>query len=45
MFPSDLPSMPPPKEVDFHIDLMPGVEPVSREPYRMTIHKFNELKI
>ena len=37
--------MPPPREVDFNIDLIPGVEPVSRAPYRMTTHELNELKI
>ena len=44
IFPSELPSMPPPRVVDFHIALVPGVEPVLRAPYRMTTHKLGELK-
>ena len=45
MFPSELPSMPPPRVVDFHIDLMPGAELVSREPYKITTYELNELEI
>ena len=45
VFPSELPSRPPPRVVDFHIDLVPGAEPVSRAPYRMTTHELSELKI
>ena len=45
VFPSELPGRPPPRAVDFHIDLVPGVEPVSRAPYRMTTHELSELKI
>ena len=37
--------MPPPREVDFHIDLVPGAEPISREPYKMTTHELEELKV
>ncbi|GLJ50968.1 hypothetical protein SUGI_1085420 [Cryptomeria japonica] len=37
--------MPPRREIDFHIDLVPGAEPVSRAPYRMTTNELNELKI
>ena len=36
--------MPPPREVDFHIDLVLGVKLVSSAPYRMTTHELNELK-
>ena len=43
-FPSVLPSRPPPREVDFHIHLVPRVEPVLRAPYRMTTHELNEVK-
>ena len=45
IFPSKLPGMPPPRTVDFHIDLVPGAQPVSRAPYRMTTNELNELKI
>ena len=44
MFPSEILGMPPPRAVDFHIDLVPGAEPVSRAPYRMTTHELSELK-
>ncbi|KAH9289786.1 hypothetical protein KI387_033903, partial [Taxus chinensis] len=36
VFPGELPGLPPPREIDFHIDLVPGAEPISRAPYRMT---------
>ena len=36
--------MPPPRAVDFHIDLVPGTEPVLRAPFRMTTHELGELK-
>lgn len=45
VFPIDLPGMPPRREIDFHIDLVQGAEPVSRAPYRMTTNELNELKI
>ena len=44
-FPSELPGRPPPRAVDFHIDLVLGAELVSRAPYRMTTHELSELKI
>ena len=44
VFPSELPGMPPPRAVDFHIDLVPGAGPISRAPYRMTTHELSELK-
>ena len=37
--------MPPPRAVNFYIDLVPRVELVSRAPYRMTTHELSELKI
>lgn len=45
VFPSELPGMPPRREIDFHIDLVPGAEPISRAPYRMTTNELNELKL
>ncbi len=44
VFPSELLGMPPPRAVDFHIDLVLGAEPVSRAPYRMTTNELSELK-
>ena len=33
VFPEDLPSAPPERQVAFRIDLVPGVAPVARAPY------------
>ena len=35
VFPEDLPSKPPDREIGFHIELAPGTEPISKAPYRM----------
>nr|GEU67135.1 putative reverse transcriptase domain-containing protein [Tanacetum cinerariifolium] len=35
VFPDDLPGLPPPRQVEFRIDLVPGVAPVARSPYRV----------
>ncbi|GKC30694.1 putative reverse transcriptase domain-containing protein, partial [Tanacetum coccineum] len=43
VFPEDLPGLPPPREVEFHIDLIPGVAPVARAPYRLTPSEMKEL--
>ena len=45
VFPSKLSGMPPPRIVDFYIDLVLGAQLVSRAPYRMTTNELNELKI
>nr|GEX08533.1 putative reverse transcriptase domain-containing protein [Tanacetum cinerariifolium] len=34
VFPSDLPGLPPPRQMEFRIDLVPGATPVARTPYR-----------
>ncbi|KAI3775993.1 hypothetical protein L1987_45753 [Smallanthus sonchifolius] len=34
VFPEDLPGLPPPRQVKFRIDLVPGAAPVARSPYR-----------
>ena len=36
VFPDDIPHLPPKREIDFTIDLVPGATPVSRAPYRMS---------
>ena len=36
VFPEDLPSLPPQREVDFEIDTISGTAPISIAPYRMT---------
>nr|GFA02225.1 putative reverse transcriptase domain-containing protein [Tanacetum cinerariifolium] len=35
VFPEDLPGIPPTRQVEFQIDLVPGVAPVVRAPYRL----------
>nr|GEV43918.1 retrotransposon protein, putative, Ty3-gypsy subclass [Tanacetum cinerariifolium] len=34
VFPDDLPGLPPPRQVEFRIDLVPGAAPVARVPYQ-----------
>ncbi|TYK12237.1 pol protein [Cucumis melo var. makuwa] len=45
VFPDELPGLPPPREVDFAIDLEPGTAPISRVPYRMAPAELKELKV
>ena len=45
VFPEDLPSIPPDREIDFQIELTPGTEPISKEPYRMAPLELKELKV
>jgi len=35
VFPEELPGLPPDREVKFAIELIPGIAPISRRPYRM----------
>ena len=35
VFPEELPGLPPNREVEFIIDLFPGINPISLTPYRM----------
>ena len=44
VFPNDLPGLPPEREIDFPIDLVPGTTPISLPPYRMASAKLKELK-
>jgi hypothetical protein len=37
VFPEELPEMPPDREVEFVIDLLPGTAPISKRPYRMPV--------
>ncbi|KAL0402680.1 UNVERIFIED_CONTAM: Retrovirus-related Pol polyprotein from transposon [Sesamum latifolium] len=43
-FPDDLPGLPPHREVDFAIETLPGVAPISIAPYRMAPVELLELK-
>nr|GEZ67132.1 reverse transcriptase domain-containing protein [Tanacetum cinerariifolium] len=39
----DLPCIPPTRQVEFQIDLLPGVAPVARAPYRLAASEMKEL--
>ncbi|GKA02281.1 putative reverse transcriptase domain-containing protein [Tanacetum coccineum] len=43
VFPKDLSGLPPTRQVEFQIDLMPGAAPVARAPYRLAPSKMKEL--
>ncbi|GJU50008.1 putative reverse transcriptase domain-containing protein [Tanacetum coccineum] len=43
VFPKDLPGLPPTRQVEFQIDLIPGAAPVARAPYRLAPSKMKEL--
>ncbi|GJZ32592.1 putative reverse transcriptase domain-containing protein [Tanacetum coccineum] len=43
VFPEDLPGLPPTRQVEFHIELIPRVAPVARAPYRLTPTEMKEL--
>ena len=45
VFPDDLPELPPDREVEFAIDLIPGTYPISLTPYQMASAELRELKI
>jgi hypothetical protein len=44
VFPEDLPGMPPDRDIEFIIELLPGTPPISKRPYRMPINELVELK-
>ena len=44
VFPEELPGMPPDREVEFVIDLLPGTAPISKQPYKMSVEELKELK-
>ncbi|GJU22884.1 putative reverse transcriptase domain-containing protein [Tanacetum coccineum] len=43
VFPKDLLGIPPARQVEFQIDLVPGVAPVARAPYRLAPSEMKEL--
>ncbi|GKE75203.1 hypothetical protein Tco_1537244 [Tanacetum coccineum] len=43
VFPEDFPGLPPTRQVEFQIDLVPGAAPVARAPYRLAPSKMKEL--
>ncbi|GJU14924.1 putative reverse transcriptase domain-containing protein [Tanacetum coccineum] len=43
VFPKDLPGIPPARQVEFQIDLVPGAAPVARAPYRLAPSEMKEM--
>nr|GEY16521.1 hypothetical protein [Tanacetum cinerariifolium] len=43
VFPDDLPGLPPPRQVEFRINLVPGAAPVARAPYWLAPSEMKEL--
>jgi hypothetical protein len=44
VFPEELPGMPPDRDIEFNIELLPGTPPISKRPYRMPVNELVELK-
>jgi hypothetical protein len=44
VFPEELPGMPPDRDIEFVIDLIPGTSPIDKRPYRMAAPELAELK-
>ena len=44
-FPDEIPGLPPKRDIDFTIELVPRVAPVSKAPYGMSIPEMLELKM
>jgi hypothetical protein len=44
VFPEELPGMPPDREVEFVIDLLPGTTPTPKRSYMMSVEELKELK-
>jgi hypothetical protein len=44
VFVDEIPELPPRREIDFSIDLLPGSTPISKAPYRMSLPRINRIK-
>ena len=44
VFPDELPGLPPHREIEFYIDVVPNTAPISLSPYRMAPAELKELK-
>jgi hypothetical protein len=44
VFPEELPVMPSNRDIEFMIELLPGMPPISKRPYRMPVNELVELK-
>ena len=45
VFPDEILGLPPRRDIDFTIELVPGATPVSKTPYRMSTSEMQELKM
>ena len=45
VFLDEIPGLPPKRDIDFTIELVPGAAPVSKTPYIMSTPKILELKM
>ncbi|KAJ9561902.1 hypothetical protein OSB04_007062 [Centaurea solstitialis] len=43
VFPDDLPGLPPDRQVEFRIDLVPGASPIAKTPYRLAPAEMKEM--
>jgi hypothetical protein len=43
VFPEELSGMPPDRDIEFFIELLPGTPPISKRPYRMPVKELVEL--
>ena len=44
VFPEEIPGLPPEREIEFTIDVLPDTQPISIPPYRMAPAELKELK-
>jgi hypothetical protein len=44
VFPKELSGMPPDRDIEFLIELLPGTPPISKRAYRMPVNELVELK-
>nr|XP_027086619.1 uncharacterized protein LOC113708357 [Coffea arabica] len=44
VFPEDLPGLPPDREIEFEINVIPEANPISKAPYRTALAELKELK-
>ncbi|GKA25571.1 putative reverse transcriptase domain-containing protein, partial [Tanacetum coccineum] len=45
VFPEEFPGLPPPRQVEFRIDLVSGAAPVAHAPYRLALSEMRELSV
>ena len=44
VFPEELPGMPPDRDIEFLIELLPGTGPIAKRPYRIPANDLEEIK-